>query len=141
MRFDNPLIAANQRDDGHGLGRRNREVIKDATIGDLLLVAASILCAPGCLTPLRQKLTGLGMEIVAEPEEGGLLHVPHQREHLSALSEPLAGNSLTFRVVISDAKMFLKIRLRVGEIVLRLRSEHRAVLMRTRMQVALERAQ
>jgi hypothetical protein len=42
MRSRDPMIRSDQRQDGNILGRRNREVIKDATIGGFALFASFI---------------------------------------------------------------------------------------------------
>ena len=66
------------------------------------------------------------------PHTGGLLDViGPQPEHLGALSVPLTGNPFAFRVVIADAKMFLKVFLCVRQIILRLCRDHTPDTIRT----------
>jgi hypothetical protein len=119
--FQNPFVISNQSRDGNGFWRGEREIVKDAAIGRVVTGCVG----PRGIEPLRQSLAGSGMLIFTEAGKCFGSNPAGQANLFRTQAEPLAGNSLTFIIVIANAKMFLKILLCVLQIVLRFGGQHR----------------
>ena len=121
MCFDDALVTASKRGNGHGLGRRQREIVKHAPVCGIFFIPIVIQFAPESLSALRQRFAGLRMVILTQRDEFIAPDITAQSECFSAFAEPLAANPLPFAVIVSGAKMLLKILLSILQIVLRLR--------------------
>ena len=64
------------------------------------------------------------MLVFAEAEEGVSLNFAGQTQSFRTETDPLAGDALPFIVVIPDTKVFLKVFLRVLQVVLGLGRDH-----------------
>jgi hypothetical protein len=64
------------------------------------------------------------MQVVAEPDEFLCLCGPRQSQRLRAFTEPFADDLLTFRVIVADLQVLLKISVGIGQIALRLHCKH-----------------
>jgi len=121
MGFKNPFVFAQQSRDGNRLWRREREVVEYPPI-----CCALLTFRPRGVQPLRERLTRRRILILAQPQEIIGSDFPRQSESLRTRAHPFAGNPLALIVVITDAEMFLKVLLRVLEVVLRLCRDHAA---------------
>ena len=121
MCFDDSRVTTSKRGDGNRLGRRQREIVKYAPICGTCFIPIVIQFAPESLSALRQRLASLWMMIFAQREEFIAPHIAAQTESFSAFAEPLAANPLPFAVIVSGAKMLLKILPSILQTVLRFR--------------------
>lgn len=64
------------------------------------------------------------MLVFTEAEEGVCLNFAGQTQSFGTETNPLAGDALPFIVVIPDAKVFLKVFLRILQVVLGLGRDH-----------------
>lgn len=119
MSIENPLVAADQGCQRNGLWRRKREVVEDPPVRRNV-----VTILPRGLVTLRQLLASAWMLVLTKPQEFLGADFSGQAQPLSAHAEPIAGYALPFVVVVTDAKVFLEVTLRVGEAVLRLRRDH-----------------
>jgi hypothetical protein len=117
--FKNPFISAQESRDRNRLWRRESEVEEYPAIGRVLAAFR-----PRRIQPLRQRLAGSRMLILAQPEKILCPDSAYQSETLRAEAKPFAGHPLAFVVVISDAEMFLKVFPRICQVVLRLGRDH-----------------
>ena len=74
------------------LGQRQNEVAADA----------AILAHAG-----RQLLARQGMQVVAQPLEGFLVHVAGEAQHFGQLAAPTAGDLAALRVIVRRLEVFL----------------------------------
>jgi len=68
------------------------------------------------------------MKIAAQVHKFLFISDAGQSQFLCTVTEPLAGNALAFHVVITNAKMFAKIRFRISQTVLSLHRQHGGTL-------------
>ena len=120
MGFQNPAIRAGQRRDRNRFGRREREVVKNPAIGGV---------TPGFIQPhgiqaWRQCIARSRMQVFAETQKCFRADLAGQTEPFRTRSEPLACHPLPFIVIITHAKMFLKVFLCVRQFVLRFGRNH-----------------
>ena len=79
---------------------------------------------PQSVQPLGQGLSCGRMLIFTKPQEIIRAHIPGQPQLFRSYPDPLAGYTLTFIVVITDAQVFFKVFPGVGQIVLGLGRQH-----------------
>ena len=115
----NPLVTADQRSQGHRLGRRKGEVVENPSIRRNVFAVL-----PSCLEPLREPLARRRMLVLTEPQKFFRAHFSGQPEPLGTQAKPLAGDPLALVVVVADAEMFLEVTLGILETVLRLCRDH-----------------
>jgi len=124
VRLDDALISASERGNGNGFWWRQREVVKHTPVRRVSFLSIFIRLVTEVLSALRQGFAGLRMVIVAQREEFIAPHIAAQSKCFGPFAEPLAPNTLPFAVIVSGAKMLLKILLGVRQIVLGLGREH-----------------
>ena len=123
MSLDDARVITNERGDGNGFRRREREIEEHSPIGQFAVADLSSRLAALCET-----LAGLRMPIFAKGDKVRLLHDARQSKHHSADAEPFAAFAFAFGVVVTDAQMLIKVALRVGAIGLSLARKHRAAV-------------
>ena len=79
---------------------------------------------PSGFVPQRQPFAGLRMKVLAQAEEFRTARRAGQTQLLRSLPIPLPQDLLTFRVIIADAQVFLKILSGVAQAVLRFGCKH-----------------
>ena len=126
MGYKNPIVLAQESRDGNRLWRREREVEEYPPIGRVLAALR-----PRRVQPLRQRLTGRWMLILAQPQKVVGADFTGQSKSFRARAEPFAGYALAFIVVIADAEVFLEVFPCVLEVVLRLCRDHASDTTRT----------
>jgi len=79
---------------------------------------------PSGFVPQRQPFVGLRMKVLAQAQEFRTARGARQTQLLRSLPIPLPQDLLTFRVIIADAQVFLKILSGVAQTVLRFGCKH-----------------
>jgi len=79
---------------------------------------------PSGFVPQRQPFAGLRMKVLAQAQEFRTARGAGQTQLLRSLPIPLPEDLLTFRVIIADAQVFLKILSGVAQTVLRFGCKH-----------------
>ena len=123
MRLNDASVFTGQRDQRNGFWRGKGEVVKNPPVRRRL----AILDARG-VQPLRQSIARGRMLIFTKPEKFIGPNLAGQSQPFTTLSKPFPCHLLPFIIVITNAKMFLKVFFRVFQIVLRLGSDHTQTL-------------
>ena len=108
-----PLVCSDQCEDGNIFGRRDREVVKHASIGRFPIVTLFVERTSRRLSALGQQFAGMRVKILAKIQELIPLHTSAKSEHFRTFADPLSGNVLPFAVVVANAKVLLEVFLRV----------------------------
>ena len=127
MGFKNSLVFTQESRDGNRFRRGKCEIVKYPPISRCSGAIRSASCScrwVNCFASGR-------MLILTQPQKIFGADFAGQSQSFRAQPNPFAGHALTFIVIITDAKVFLEVFLRVLQVVLRLGRDHASDITRT----------
>ena len=123
MRLNDATVFTGQRDQRNGFWRGKGEIIKNPAVGSFLTIFD-----PRSIEPLGRCFARGRVLVFTKPDKFIGPNLTGQPQPFTTLSKPFPGHLFPFIIVITNAKMFLKVFLRVFQIVLRLSRDHTQTL-------------